>query len=258
MGILSGRAALVTGASSGVGYGVALRFAEEGANVIACARRMSKLEELAEDAQKRGFKGKIIPVTCDVSHEADLDKVVKRTIDEFGKVDILACIAQGGLDRQRPIMETTPDDIYTSVRTGPLYTMLLMQKCFPYMKEQHYGRIITCASGSAVSSTIGVTAYAMAKAMIMTLTRKAAHEWGQYGIVTNCIFPVIINEHFGKEGESPVTIEMVARQSPVRYMGDAYEDGSQMVAFLASEGAKYINGQMIGICGGLQCGEPLA
>lgn len=252
MGILDGRICLMTGASSGVGYGAALRFAEEGANIVACARRLNRLEKLAEEAMSKGFSGKIVPVACDVNEESDLDDVVRKTIEEFGRIDILACIAQGGLDCQRILMETTVDDLYTSYRTGPVYTMLLMQKCFPYMKEQNYGRILTCASGAAVNAPVGTTAYGMAKSAIMNLTRYAAQEWGRHSITTNCFFPVIKNDHFGKEGEGPVTEEMVAAHIPVGYMGDAYKDGSQMLAFLASEGAHYINGQMIGICGGLQ------
>lgn len=252
MGILNGRAALLVGASSGLGYGCALRFAEDGADVIAAARRLERLEELAEEARERGFAGRIVPVQCDVDNEDDLDAVVSRTIEEFGRVDILACIAQGGLNTQNYLNDTTPQLALDSYRTGPIYTMTLMQKCFPHMKEQHYGRIITCASGSAVSATTGFTGYAMAKAAVMTLTRKAAQEWGRYGIVTNCVLPVTKNDHFGQDAQSTEALERIAQSSPVRYLGDPYEDASPIVSFIASEGARYLNGQMIGICGGLQ------
>lgn len=250
MGILEGRAALVVGASSGVGYGCALRFAEEGANVLACARRLDKLEQLAKAAE--GMDGKIIPVTCDISKEEDLDKVVTRTVEEFGKIEILACIAQGGLEHPAHLMDTTPERALESYTTGPLYTMLLMQKCFPYMKEQHYGRVITCASGSAVSGTPGFAGYAMAKGAIMSLTRFAAKEWGQYGITTNCFLPVIKADGFDSSPQSQAAAEQIAKISPVGYFGEAYEDCSPIVAFMASEGSHYMNGQMIGICGGIQ------
>jgi NAD(P)-dependent dehydrogenase (short-subunit alcohol dehydrogenase family) len=252
MGILDGRAALLVGASSGLGYGCALRFAQDGADVVAAARRLDRLEELADEARRRGFPGRVVPVRCDVDDEANLDAAVARTIDEFGKVEILACIAQGGLDAQTYLHETTAEQALESYRTGPLYTMLLMQKCLPHMKEQHYGRIITCASGSAVSSTTGFAAYAMAKAAVMTLTRNAAQEWGRYGIVTNCVLPVTKNDHFGQDPQSAAALEAIQRMSPVGYLGDPYDDASPIVSFLASEGAHYLNGQMIGICGGLQ------
>jgi NAD(P)-dependent dehydrogenase (short-subunit alcohol dehydrogenase family) len=252
MGILSGRVAILVGASSGVGYGCALDFAREGATVVAAARRLEKLEELAKDAAERGFEGKIHPVTCDAAKESDLDKIVKFTVDTFGRIEILACIAQGGLNHQTYLLEATEEEALDFYRTGPIYTMKLIQKCHPYMKAQKYGRVITCASGSAVSSTTGFDLYAMCKAAIMTLTRKAAQEFGRDGIVTNCIFPVIKNDIFGQDAQSADALEKIERGSPVGRLGDAFTDGAPMVSFLASEGARYINGQMIGICGGIQ------
>lgn len=252
MGILAGRVAILIGASSGVGYGCALDFAKEGATVVAAARRLEKLEELAKDAESRGFDGKIYPITCDIAREEDLDKVVKYTADTFGKIEILACIAQGGLNHQTYILDATEEEALNFYRTGPIYTMKMMQKCHPYMKAQHYGRIITCASGSAVSSTTGFDLYAMCKAAIMTLTRKAAQEFGRDGIVTNCFLPVIKNDLFGQDPQSADALAKIEAGSPVGRLGDAFEDGAPMVTFLASEGARYINGQMIGVCGGVQ------
>jgi 3-oxoacyl-[acyl-carrier protein] reductase len=250
MGILEGRTTLVVGASSGVGYGCALRFAEEGANVLACARRLDRLEKLAKEAS--GMAGKIIPMSCDIAKEEDLEKVVEKTIAEFGKLEILACIAQGGLDHQTNLLDAKPELALENYITGPLYTMLLMQKCFPYMKEQHYGRIITCASGSAVSGTPGFAGYAMAKGAIMSLTRFAAKEWGRFGITTNCFLPVIKADAFNTSPQGQAAAEQVVKISPVGYFGDAYKDCSPIVAFMASEGSHYMNGQMIGICGGIQ------
>lgn len=252
MGILDGRTAIIVGASSGVGYGAALRFAEEGANVIAAARRFDLLEKLAADVAERGFSGRVVPVECDITSEASMDATVARTVQEFGRIDILAAIAQGGLGKQTFLMETSVEDAMNSYATGPVYTMQMMQKCFPYMKEQGYGRIITCSSGSAVSSTTGFTAYAMAKAAVMALTRKAAKEWGQYGITTNCLFPVTKSEHFGKDPQSAAALAQIEATSPVGYMGEPYEDASPIVAFLASEGSRYLNGAMVGADGGLQ------
>jgi 3-oxoacyl-[acyl-carrier protein] reductase len=250
MGILEGRTALVVGASSGVGYGCALRFAEEGANVLACARRLDRLEKLAKEAA--GMDGKIVPMTCDVSKEEDLDKVVKKTVSEFGKVDILACIAQGGMEHPTNLFDATPELALESYTTGPLYTMLLIQKCFPYMKEQHYGRIITVASGSAVQGIIGFASYAMAKGAIMALTRFASQELGPHGITINCFLPVIRGDNFDASPEGRAAAELIPQISPVRYFGDAYKDCSPIVAFMASEASHYMNGQFIGICGGLQ------
>ena len=133
MGILDGRKAIVVGASSGVGYGAALRFAQEGADVIAGARRLGKLEELAADAEERGFSGTITPVQCDIAKDEDLDNIVKVCIDKYGQIDILACIAQGGLFDQQDMLDTTPENAMLFFEQGPVYSLKMIQKCFPYM-----------------------------------------------------------------------------------------------------------------------------
>ncbi|HVW47739.1 MAG TPA: SDR family oxidoreductase, partial [Solirubrobacterales bacterium] len=226
MGILDGRKAIVVGASSGVGYGCALRFAEEGAEVLACARRLDRLEGLAADAAGRGFPGKITAMTCDVTVEEDIDRVVSHTREELGRIDILACIAQGGMRHQTYLMETTAEDAFEYYTGGPLYTLRFMQKVFPVMKEQHYGRIITCASHGAVTGQPGFTAYDMAKGAIMALTRIAAHEWAKEGIVTNCFLPVVQNELYGQDPQSTAAREQLEEIIPVGYFGKAYEDAS--------------------------------
>ncbi|MCI2061779.1 MAG: SDR family oxidoreductase [Eubacteriaceae bacterium] len=251
MSILEGKRAIVTGASSGVGYGAALRFAQEGANVIAAARRLEKLNELKDDAESRGFKGKIFPVQCDILNEDDLSALVQTAADTMGGIDILACIAQAGLNDQRFTMETDPDNARVFFNGGPIYTMLLIQKCMPYFQEQNYGRIITCASGAGVSATPGFTGYSMAKAGIVALTRLCAKEFAKYGVVTNCFLPVIKAAGFDTSDQGRQAMEMLKQMIPVGYVGDAYEDGSPILAFLASEGAKYINGQFVCIDGGL-------
>ena len=232
-----------------MGYGCALRFAEEGANVLACARRLDRLEKLAKEAE--GMDGKIVPMTCDVSKEEDLDKVVKKTVSEFGKVDILACIAQGGLENHTFLLDTTTELAIESYITGPVYTMLLIQKCLPYMKEQHYGRIITCASAAAVTGVPGYSSYAMAKGAIMALTRFASKELGPHGITINCFLPVIKTEAFDLTPQGREAAELITAVNPLGYFGDAYEDCSPIIAFMASEDSKYLNGQFIGIDGGI-------
>lgn len=253
MGRLHGKAAIIVGASSGVGYGAALRFAEEGANVVACARRLKNLETLKADAVARGFKGEILPVACDVSNEADMDKVVATCKEEFGRIDILACIAQAGLNDQRDFEQTDADNLRLFFEGGPVYTLQMIQKCLPHMKEQHYGRILTCASGAGLVYTPHTTAYGMAKAAIINMTRTCAQELGKYGITTNCFCPVIINDYFEQRtgASQSLPVEIMNMLSPVGYMGKAYEDGSQILAFLCSDDGHYINGQVISVDGAI-------
>jgi NAD(P)-dependent dehydrogenase (short-subunit alcohol dehydrogenase family) len=250
MGILSGRTALVVGASAGGGYGIALRFAQEGANVVAAARRFDRLNRLAEDARTRGFSGRIVPAACDIDIETDLDSVVLRTVEEFGTVDILVCVAQGAGTRYSDVSETTLENALDFFRGGPGYTMLLMQKCLPYMKGQGYGRIVTTTSAGADSGTPNITAYSMAKAAIITLTRKAAVAWGQYGITVNSFMPLNSNDSDDSQIVRNPPKEFLDR-IPVRYIGDPYLHLSPVIAFLVSEQAGYLTGQVIRIDGGL-------
>ncbi len=257
MGILENRTAIIIGASSGVGYGAALRFAEEGANVIAGARRLGNLEKLKEDAEHRGFPGVITRVQCDITKEEDLDHIVEVCVDTCGKIDILACIAQGGLNDQRSFEETDRENLLTFLNGGPVYTLQIIQKCLPYMKAAHYGRILTTASGAGERYTPHACAYGMAKAAIINLTRTCAQELGKYGIVTNCFLPVITNDYFENESsDAAIPVPIMKMLSPVGKLGGAYEDGSPMLAFLASEQAGYINGQVISICGGISYTNP--
>lgn len=248
MGILEGRVAIVTGASSGVGRGCALRFAEEGATVVACARRTEKLQELVSGIQAKG--GKAIAVACDVSREEDIDNVVNATIKEFGRVDILANIAQGAMEDPTFLMDVTAQRALNSFITGPVQSLLFMQKCFPYMKKQGYGRIINCASHSCILGLPGFSAYEMAKGAIMALTRNASQEWAKFGIVTNVFLPVVWTEAYDMSPQGKAAAEMLKAQIPVGRLGKPYEDCSPVVAFMASEGAGYMNGQAIGIDGG--------
>lgn len=133
----------------------------------------------------------------------------------------------------------------------------MIKKCLLYMKERHYGRIIICASGAGERYTPRSCGYGMAKAAIINLTRTCAVELGQYDIVTNCFPPVIQASHFEKQSnDAALAVPIMNAFDPVGRMGDAYEDDSPMLAFLACEEARYINGQIISICGGISYISP--
>ncbi|MCL2163641.1 MAG: SDR family oxidoreductase [Oscillospiraceae bacterium] len=249
MGILSNKIAIMTGASSGVGYGCALRFAMEGAKVVACARRTELLEKLREEAEASKFSGEIIPQKCDVGVEADMDTTVKKCVEMFGTVHILANIAQS-LSGLVSLEKTTVEIVQELFDTGPIASMLMMQKCFPYMKEQHYGRIINTGSPAMIEGGVNLAGYNMAKSAILGLTRTASQEWGQYGITTNIYLPTVWTENFDKTERGREYARRMTEENPMRFFGRPYEDCAPMLAFLASEAAGYVNGQVIGLDGG--------
>jgi NAD(P)-dependent dehydrogenase (short-subunit alcohol dehydrogenase family) len=122
-----------------------------------------------------------------------------------------------------------------------------MQQCFPYMKAQGYGRIINTGSHSPIKGVPFAAAYNAGKDGVMGLTRTSSQDWGQYGITSNVILPVAKNG----AGRFPDEVyETRALTNPMRSFGDPYLDIAPVVAFLASEGARYVNGQVIGLDGG--------
>lgn len=254
---LSGQKAIIIGASSGVGYRIALRFAEAGADIIAGARRLDHLNKLVQEAKDKGFEVEITPVICDVAKTEDIRNIVNVCVEKYGQIDILAPIAQGGLYDQHNFLETTLDNAMLFFRTGPGYSLELIQIAYPYMKEKHYGRIILCASGAGVQYTENTCSYGMAKSAMISLNRTVSHELGPDGIVCNCILPVARTDAF-EDPDSPggkKYLAMMEQAIPTHHFGTAYEDVSPLVCFLASEKAGYINGQVISACGG--CCNPV-
>ena len=138
MGKLDNKVAIVTGASSGVGRGVAKVLAQNGAKVCACARRMEKLEELAEEV--RAFGGEVLPIACDVTDPAQIHNVVEQCVSHFGGVDILVNLAQGAM-LYRPLVDVDQEYALLAYKSGALASLLFMQECFPHMKEKGYGKI---------------------------------------------------------------------------------------------------------------------
>lgn len=248
MGVLDGRTAIITGGAGGIGFGAARRFVEEGASVALVDVREDRTQELAAELTSAG--GRAIGVVCDVSKPSDIEAAVATTVEEFGTVDILLNLAQGGMGEMRYLENTSIDDATYAYETGPLQSMLFMQQCLPHMKARHYGRIINVSSQSHVVGEPGFAPYEMAKGAVSALTRNASQEWGPLGIVTNCFLPAIKTPAYDMSEQGHAAAERLAGEIPVRFFGTPYEDCAPLLVFLASEQAAYINGQAIAVDGG--------
>lgn len=248
MGRLDGRVAIITGAAGGIGSAAAVRFAEEGARLVLSDIAEEGLTKVGQEVAQRG--GEAVTIVGDVSSEDHVDEVVSTAIQRFGQLDILANIAQDGLEEHTYIADTTTEITERAFRGGPIQSMRFMQKAFPHMRERGYGRIINTGSASAVYGLPGYTAYEMSKSAVQALTRMAAQEWAQYGIVTNTFLPVVRTPAFDLTEQGREGAKEVAKTNPTRRFGTPYEDCAPLLGFLASEEAGYINGQSIGVDGG--------
>lgn len=246
MAMLEGKVALVTGAGQGVGQGIALALAAEGARVAVSGRTESKLEETCRRIEERG--GEALPVACNVKDRDGLAAMVDAVVDRFGGLQILVNNAQevplGTLDA------LTEEKFAAGWESGPLAVLRLMKLCYPHLKGD--GSIVNLASSAGKRwDMTGYGGYAAVKEAIRALTRAAACEWGQDNIRANAILP-----HARSPGldwwisNRPEEAEAFFETLPMRRIGECEEDIGRFVALLCSSGAGYVNGQSIALDGG--------
>ncbi len=242
---LANKVALVTGASGGLGKGTAIAYAKAGADVVICARRLDKLQEVAQICEAQGVKA--LALKCDVMVPEDRQQLVAQTIETFGTVDILvnnAISTKQGVS----IMDHTEEIWNNTVVSGFEAVWHLMRLCYPHMKE-HGGRIINISSGAALIGAPLFGVYAGVKAGVHAITMVAAREWGADHITCNSIIPVfysdLSNKLFDQYGE-----HVVKDIVPLGYIGDVDTDIAPVMVFMASKGSRYITGQLIKVDGG--------
>ncbi|KAA1193305.1 SDR family oxidoreductase [Pseudohalioglobus sediminis] len=244
--MLKDKVALVTGAGQGVGQGIALALAAEGARVAVTGRTLEKLQATCELIRQRG--GDALPVQCEVKSLDSLSACVDSVLQHYGGLQILVNNAQ-----EVPLgtLHEVSDEAFTAgFESGPLATMRMMKLCYPHLKGD--GCIINLASAAGKRWDMsGYGAYAATKEAIRSLTRAAACEWGGEGIRTNVIMP-----HATSPGlkwwieNQPEEAEAFIATIPQRRVGDCEQDIGRFVALLCSEGSGYVNGQTIALDGG--------
>ncbi|TDG13658.1 SDR family oxidoreductase [Seongchinamella unica] len=243
---LANKVALVTGAGQGVGQGIALALAAEGARVAVTGRTLSKLETTCEMIEERG--GQALAVECQVKSLESLAACVDAVVSHFGGLQILVNNAQ-----EVPLgtLEQVTDEAFTAgFESGPLATLRMMKLCYPHLKGE--GVIINLASSAGKRWDMsGYGAYAATKEAIRALTRAAACEWGCEGIRSNVIMPHAKSPGLAwwMDNNPDEAAEFVAR-IPQRRVGDCEQDIGRFVALLCGEGSAYVNGQTIGLDGG--------
>lgn len=242
---LKEKVALITGSGSGIGRGIALAMAKEGAHVV--------IIDVNEEAGKATFKeinvfqeGMLF--IKDISKLDNISDIIKQVMDQYGKVDVLVNNAHAS--KQANFLDTTQDMFDLSFDTGFYPTVHFMQAAYPYLKESQ-GSVINFASGAGLNGQPTQTAYAAAKEAIRAISRVAANEWGPEGINVNLISPIALTagvEQWSKS--SPALYEQMLQGIPLRRLGDPEDDIGRTAVFLASDDAKYITGQTIMVDGG--------
>jgi NAD(P)-dependent dehydrogenase (short-subunit alcohol dehydrogenase family) len=246
---LTGRTAIVTGAGQGVGQGISLAFAAEGARIAAVDRNAETAQQTAEACRARDVDA--IAVTADVGRRADVAAATDRVLRHFGSIDILVNNAHD-FTLGIPLEETTDDDMERSWRTATLGTLYFMQACLAPMREQGGGKILNIGSGSALDGDVGAASYVAAKEAVRALTRVAAREWGPHGIHVNTLCPFARSPRWEAfAAEHPGRVERQAASLPLRRApGDPELDIGRAAVFLVSDDASYVTGQTLFVEGG--------
>ena len=245
MGVLDEQVAIVTGAGQGIGRGVALAVAAEGARVALLGRTLSKCESVATEIADRG--GTAIAIECDVEHRDRIDAAVEHVTSAWGRVDLLVNNAQSMVFRS--IRTMTDDDMDTMWRSGPMASLRLMQACFPHLRATK-GCVVNMGSGSGIVPQPAMSGYAMVKEAVRTLSRTAAVEWGRYGIRVNSICPLAESPGANGFDDATSAADEVTAAIPLGRWGDAEADVGRGVVYLAGPDGRYVTGMTLMIDGG--------
>ena len=245
---LSDKVAIVTGSGQGIGQTIALKLAEVGAAVV-----VNDISESAQDVtdEIKKIKRESITVLADVSLQSDVTRLVDTTIDTYGKIDIL--VNNAGITRDHLLLRMADED-WDKVLTVNLKSVFLCTKAIlRHMIRQRWGRIISIASIVGLIGNAGQANYASAKAGIIGFTRTIAKEAASRGITANAVAPGFIDTAMTQQLPEERKQELLSR-IPLGILGTP-RDVAEAVAFLASEEAGYITGQVLTVDGGISLGK---
>jgi 2-hydroxycyclohexanecarboxyl-CoA dehydrogenase len=239
MNRLSGKVAIVTGAGQGVGRGIALALAKEGASVVLAGRTEEKVQRVAGELKALGLRA--LAIRCDVGVRADVDATVAATVAAFGTVDILFNNAFCGNDPM-PIEATTEEYMREAIQTNIFGCFYFIQACFPYLKRKG-GRIINFATGAGIEGWGYLFTYAATKEAVRAMTRVTAREWGQFKITSNVMAPMANSPAMKLfETSRPEQFRAMMAATPLGYVGDCEADIGPVAVFLASDESRYLTG----------------
>lgn len=249
----AGRATLHDGSCGSIGYGIAIAYAKEGANLVITGRNVKKLEEAKKELETL-YGIKVLPIQADVSagadNEAVIRRVVKQTVDTFGGIQVLINNAQASASGV-PLAENTKEQFDLAVYSGLYATFYYMKACYPYLKESK-GSVINFASGAGLFGSYGQCAYAAAKEGIRGLSRVAATEWGPDGINVNVVCPLAWTAQLEQfQLAYPEAYKANVKIPPMGHFADSELEIGRVCVQLASPDFKYLSGETLTLEGGM-------
>ena len=243
----TGKVALITGATSGIGKAAALAFAEKGANIVITGRREDKGREVVDMITSKGVDARFF--RCDASVEADCKTMVDSTMEAFGRLDF--AFNNAGLEGMiGPIIEQTDENFHKVMDINVLGVMNSMKYEIPAMMKNGGGSIVNTASVASMIGMPGMSVYCASKYAVIGLTKCAAVEFGQHGVRVNAVSPAAIKTEMYDRftGGTPEAEEQFKSMHPIGRVGEATEIANP-VAFLCSDAASFITGANIPVDG---------
>jgi NAD(P)-dependent dehydrogenase (short-subunit alcohol dehydrogenase family) len=245
---LTGKTAIITGSSRGIGRAIAELYAELGANVVISSRKQDACEAVATAINARG-KGKAVAIAASISSKEALGALIEGARAAFGRIDILVCNAASN-PHFGPLASITDETFEKIFRNNVLSNHWLIQLAAPEMIERRDGAIVIISSLGATRGSAVIGAYNISKAADLQLVRNLAVEFGPHNIRVNAILPGLIKTDFAKAlWDDPKNLAAANRSIPMGRIGDA-DEVAGAAALLASEAGRYITGQSITVDGG--------
>lgn len=246
MSRFTGKVALVTGGTSGIGRATALALAEEGAAVALTGRRQREGEAVAAEVRARG--GRAIFIAGDVSIESDVRAFVDRTVGEFGRLDV--AVNNAGVESKGPLAEVTPDEYRRIFDVNVLGVILSMKHEIPAMLRAGGGAIVNVASVAGVIGMPGVSVYIASKHAVLGLTKSVALEFARQNVRVNAVSPAAIQtDMFDRFAGDQAGKEYVAGLHPIGRVGTAAEV-ADAILYLAAPRSAFVTGQNLIVDGG--------
>jgi NAD(P)-dependent dehydrogenase (short-subunit alcohol dehydrogenase family) len=245
---LKGKTAIVTGGGRGLGEQIAEGFAEAGANVVVCSRKKEACEDVSERLKTKGVK--TLAMQCDVTNQQEVDDVVQKTIEHFGRIDIL--VNNSGASWGAPVVDMPLEAWNKVFNVNVTGTFLMSQAVGKVMIEQNCGKIINIASVAGLKGSnpkyMDAIGYNASKGAVITFTKDLAVKWGQHGIYVNAIapgfFPTKMSQGLLDKGG-----DAILEGTPLRKFGTE-NDLKGVALFLASKASDFITGDVIVVDGG--------